>query len=105
MTNLHLTEISAAVTPGAHTVLIFDRNGDKLRVPGNISLLHLPPYSPELNPVETVWACLRGTMPSNRVFGTCDDIVDACCDAWSWFTAQPQRVTSIGTRSWACVIQ
>jgi transposase len=79
------------------------QKGDKLRVPDNITLLHLPPYSPELNPVENVWAYLRSNKLSNRVFETYEDIVDACCDAWRWFTAQPDHITSIGTRLWACV--
>ena len=103
MMNLHLAEISGAVTSGAHAVLVLDgagwhKSGGKLHVPGNISLLHLPPYSPELNPVENVWAFLRGNPLSNRVFDTYDDIVDACGTAWNWFTAQPERVTSVGTR-------
>lgn len=79
------------------------QKGDKLRVPDNITLLHLPPYSPELNPVENVWAYLRSNKLSNRVFETYEDIVDACCDAWRWFTSQPDQITSIGTRLWACV--
>ena len=59
MMSLHLAEISAAVTPGAHAVLVLDgagwhRIGGRLRVPHNVTLLHLPPYSPELNPVENV---------------------------------------------------
>ncbi len=91
---LHLAEISATVAPGAHAVLTIDgagwhQPGDKLRVPGNITLLHLPPYSPELNPVENVWAYLRGNKLSNRVFDTYDAIVDACCEAWNWLIAQP----------------
>jgi len=52
----HLTEISATVDPGAHAVLILDQAGwhttAKLIVPENITLLPLPPRSPELNPVE-----------------------------------------------------
>jgi transposase len=32
--------------------------GDRLEVPDNIGLLHLPPYSPELNPVENIWEFL-----------------------------------------------
>ena len=67
-------------------------------------MLHLPPYSPELNPVGNVWAYLRGNKLS-RVFNTYDAIVDACCDAWNWPTDQPERITSIGTRKWACVTQ
>ena len=108
MMNLHLAEISAAVAAGAHAVLTIDgagwhQTGDKLCVPDNITLLHLPPYSPELNPVENVWAYLRGNKLSNRVFDTYDAIVDACCDAWTWFMASPERVTSIAICHWAQV--
>ena len=110
MMNLHLAEISTCVAPEAHAVLVIDgagwqQTGDKLRVPGNITLLQLPPYSPELNPVENIWAYLRSNKLSNRVFETYDAIVDACCTAWLWLTAQPERITSIGTRDWARVTQ
>ena len=92
MMSLHLPEISAAVTPGAHAVFVLNgagwhRIGGRLRVPHNVTLLHLPPYRPELNPVENVWATLRGNALSNRVLDTYDDIVDACCTTWNWFTA------------------
>ena len=55
MMNLHLAEISANVAAGAHAVLTIDGAGwhkarDKLRVPDNVTLLHLPPYRPEVNP-------------------------------------------------------
>lgn len=108
MMTLHLAEISANVAPGAHALLTIDgagwhQTGDKLRVPDNITLLHLPPYSPELNPVENVWAYLRSNKLSNRVFDTYEAIVDACCNAWGWLTAQPERITAIGTRAWAWV--
>ena len=110
MMNLHLAEISARVAPGAHAVLMLDgagwhQTGDKLRVPDNVTLLHLPPYAPELNPVENVWAYLRGNKLSNRVFDTYEAIVEACCDAWTWLMTQPERITSIATRSWAQVSQ
>jgi len=108
MMNLHLAEIAENVMPGAHAVLTCDgagwhQTGDKLRVPDNITMLPLPPYSPELNPVENIWAFLRSNKLSNRVFTTYGAIVDACCDAWNWLIAQPERITSIGTRQWACV--
>src|SRR3984893_10843242 len=62
--NLHLEEISCQVTQDSHAVLLLDgagwhQTGEKLRVPGNISLLQLPSYSPELNPVENIWQFLR----------------------------------------------
>jgi DDE superfamily endonuclease len=54
-----LEEVSQAVPPGAHAVLLLDQAGwhvsPKLKVPANITLLPLPPRSPELNPVENVW--------------------------------------------------
>jgi len=52
----------------------------------------LPPYSPELNPVENVWAYLRSNKLSSRVFQDYDDVVDACCNAWAWLTAQPDTI-------------
>ena len=62
--NLHLAEISTQVSPGAHAVITLDgagwhQAGGRLVVPENISLLALPPYSPEPNPVENVWQFLR----------------------------------------------
>ncbi len=83
MMNLHLSEISVNVTPGAHALLMFDgawlnQTGDKLRVPHNITLLHLPPYSPELSPVENIWAYLRGNKLSYRVFDTYDATIEPC---------------------------
>ena len=109
MMSLHLAEISIQVAPGAHAVVVLDgaawhQQGDTLHVPGNLTLLHLPPYSPELNPVENVWAWLRGNRLSNRVFDSYDAIVGACADAWNSLIAVPERITSIATRPWAQVM-
>jgi len=87
---LHLEEIAKAVTPGAHAVL-----------PDNITLMPLPPKSPELNPVENVWQFMRDNWLSNRVFRSYDDIVDHCCYAWNKLVNQPWNVMSIGLRDWA----
>jgi len=106
--NLHLEEISTQVEPGARAVLICDgagwhQTGGKLVVPDNIVLLHLPPYSPELNPMENVWAYLRTNRLCALVWDSYDDIVDACMNAWNWLIADPDRIRSIGTRDWATV--
>ncbi len=79
------------------------QRGGRLRVPDNLSLLPLPPYAPELNPVETVWQFLRQNRLSNRVYDTYDAIVDACCDAWNALMAAPERIASLATRHWAQV--
>ena len=104
--NLHLAEISAKVMPGAHAVITLDgagwhQTGGKLNLPDNISLLPLPPYSPELNPVENIWQFLRQNHLANRVFDTYTGIVDACCEAWNALIAAPDKIRSIATRSWA----
>lgn len=59
----HLAEISREVAAGAHAVLVLDGAGyhiaADLDIPANITLLQLPPYAPELNPVENIWQYLR----------------------------------------------
>ena len=103
--NLHLAEISKHIAPSAHAILVLDGAGwhvsRKLIIPENISLLKLPPYAPELNPVENVWAYLRGTKLAHRLFDTYDDIVNTCCDAWNSFIADTKTIRSITTREWA----
>lgn len=102
---LHLAEVSTAIAPGRHAVIMLDQAGwhlsQKLAVPSNISLLPLPPKCPELNPVENVWQFMRGNWLSNRVFTSHDDIVDHCCHAWNKLADQPWRIMSIGLRDWA----
>ena len=82
----HLAEIARHVDDDAHAILIMDQAGwhmsNNLVVPENITILPLPPKSPELNPVENLWHFMRDNWLSNRVFKSYDDIVDHCCDAW-----------------------
>jgi transposase len=68
----HLDEIARTLAPKAQAILVLDQAGwhttEKLRLPENLSLLPLPPKSPELNPVENVWQFLRQTNLANRGF-------------------------------------
>jgi len=106
---LHLAEIASKVSPSAHAVLILDRAGwhgaKDLRVPKNLSLLPLPPRSPELNPQENIWQFMRQNWLSNRVFHSFDDIVDHCCFAWNTLVDQPWKIMSIARRDWAAIGQ
>ena len=103
--NKHLTEISSCVTLGAIALLVLDGAGwhrsPGLRVPDNIVLLPLPPYAPELNPVENIWAYLRANKFAHQVWDTYDAILDAVCKAWNDLIHTPEVITSIGTRNWA----
>jgi len=106
---LHLNEIARTVTKGAHAVLLLDRAGwhttTALTVPRNITIIFLPSRAPELNPVENIWQYIRANWLSNRVFETYDDIIEAACDAWRKLIAEPEAITSIGTREWAIIGQ
>jgi hypothetical protein len=62
------------------------------------NIISLPPKCPELDPVENVWQFVRDHWLSNRVFKSCDDLVDHCCEAWNKPTDQPWRIMSIGLR-------
>ena len=78
-------------------------SGGGLRVPDNITLLSLPPYAPELNPMENVWEYLRANTLCAVVWDTYDTIVEAYRKAWQFLTDDPDRIQSIGTHEWASV--
>ena len=106
--NEHLKEISTQIAQGAHAVPVLDgagrhQRGKRLAVPDNMTLLSLPPYCPELNPMENVWHYLRENRLCATVWHTYDAIVEACRKAWHFLTDDPARITSIGTREWATV--
>jgi len=69
-----------------------------LQVPGNITLLPLPPYSPELNPIERVWSWLRSHHLSNRVFCDYDDLLQSGTRVWNTLT--PERLRTLCRVEW-----
>jgi len=80
-----------------HAVLIMDQAGwhksRTLEVPENISILFLPPYSPELNPIERLWGYLRSHYLSNRAYENYQHLLDAGAQAWQQLT--PERLRSV----------
>lgn len=103
--NEHLTVIGRAVPDGVIAAVVLDGAGwhgsARLKVPDNIVLVPLPPYAPELNPVENIWAYLRANFLSHQVWNGYTAIVDACCEAWNMLTGMPDVLTSITTREYA----
>jgi transposase len=76
--NLFLEQFAQELPAGVHAVLIWDgagfHTGAELVVPSNVSLIQLPPYSPELNPVENLWHYLRAHHWSNRPYRDYDEL-------------------------------
>lgn len=107
MMQMFVDEVSKNIPKGRHAVLILDKASwhttENLKCPSNISLLHLPPYSPELNPIEQVWHFLKQYFLSNRVFKDLEQIQNECMLAWNRFVHQPLKIKSLCSRSWATV--
>jgi transposase len=93
--NAFLEVLSREVDPGDLVVLIMDQAGwhkaKALVVPDNIVILYLPPYSPELNPVENLWAYLRSHYLSNRAYEGYDHLLDATGTAYRALTTEVLR--------------
>ena len=66
----------------------------------NLKLHFLPPYSPELNPVEHLWDELREKHFHNRVFDSIDTLEDHLVDALRAMGNDTERIASITRWSW-----
>lgn len=90
---IHLEHISLKIPKGRHAVIVLDRAAwhttKRLKKFSNLSLLPLPPVSPELNPTEQVWQALRDEHLANRSYEHYEAITSACCDAWNTFVDIP----------------
>ena len=104
MMELFLEEIAKQVPAGRHAVVLLDRaswhTSQKLQYSPRITLLSIPPYSPELNPVEQIWQWLKQTWLSNRVFKDLEEIIEACRHAWLDFL-EKQDLEKMCSREWA----
>ena len=95
-----------AETIGAreHVALVLDgaswHSSKTLRVPANITLVPLPPYSPELNPVERVWLYLKSRFLSMRLLNDYKAIDTATARAWRRLCRQTGRMASLTAYPW-----
>jgi len=87
-----------------HCLMFLDGAGwhiaKELRVPKNITLLFLPPYSPELNPVEHIWEHLRENYFGNQSFDSLDEVEDALCSALRTIGQDYHLVSSLTCFDW-----
>jgi DDE superfamily endonuclease len=96
---LHLNHISAALPPQVPAAMLTDGAGwhraQALRIPANITLIAIPPATPECNPAEKPWQYLQDNFLSHRLFATYEDILDACQHAWNSMLAEAGRIASL----------
>ena len=80
-------------------VLILDQAGyhvsKQLKIPDNISLIYLPPYSPELNPVENLWHYFRSHYWSNRYYKDEKALEEMAISSWGEMIQQPERIQTV----------
>lgn len=105
---LHLQQISDVTEQDRHAVIIIDGAGwhteDLATEFNNITLIKLPPYSPELNSIEQVWSWMRQHCLANSSFKHYEDIVDSVCKAWNKFVESSSRISHMCSRDWANMI-
>ena len=99
-----LDRFSKTLAEDDHAAMILDQAGwhgsNDLAAPANVTLVPLPAYSPELNPVERVWLYLKERFLSHRLLPDYDAIVDAACDAWNRLAAEARRIKSLCSYPW-----
>ena len=103
--NAHLKEISHNVQKYYHAIVLMDGAGwhisKELNIPRNLTLIKLPPYSPELNPIENIWQYMKDNYLNNHVFKDYNDIVNKASNAWNKLLNERGKIKAITTRKWA----
>ena len=99
--NLFLEHLSKSY-PDDYIVMVCDgsswHKSETLEVPENIELMFIPPYTPEMNPIEQIWKELRARGFRNEVFSSLDKVVDRLCATIRNLTAD--TIKSITARDW-----
>ena len=99
--NVFLSELSRKF-PDDYLLVVTDgaawHTAKGLQLPENVHLLFLPPATPEMNPIEQIWAWLRLHGFRNEIFLTLDKVVDRLCEIIC--SLSPQIISSITLRDW-----
>jgi transposase len=94
-----LGEFSKTLAPDEHAIMLWDGAGfhtsQQLRMPDNITVLQLPPYSPELNPMENLWHYLKSHYWSNRAYQDYEELEEAAIDAWRIAALDPDLMKTV----------
>ena len=103
--NIFLQQFSQTLAADEHAALIWDGAGfhtsGELKVPANVSLIRLPPYSPELNPIENLWHYLKSHYWSNRAYADYDALEKAAINAWQLAALNPDLMKTVCSATYA----
>ena len=69
-----------------------------LCVPDNIELFSIPPYTPEMNPIEQIWKEIRKAGFRNEIFNTLEKVVDRLCEVIC--VLSKETIKSVTGRDW-----
>jgi transposase len=97
--NLFLQQFSQTLAADEHAALIWDGAGfhtsGALKVPANVTLIQLPAYSPELNPIENLWHYLKSHYWSNRAYADYAALENAAIKAWQLAALDPDLMKTV----------
>ena len=89
---------------GEFILMIYDgapcHSPGALVIPDNMMVRTLPPYSPELNPVENIWDDMREKFFENLVFKSMIAVEDKLSEACLHYETHPKTVRSITAFPW-----
>ena len=102
--NQFLEQFSQSLAPNVHAAMIWDGAGfhraRNLIVPANVTLLRLPPYSPELNGIENLWHYLRSHCWSNRTYANYDKLFEVAESSWCQYCLGKDLIKSVCAQSY-----
>jgi transposase len=97
--NAFFRQFEKEADPNVHIFMIWDQAGfhtsNNVKVPENVTLIPLPPYSPQLNPIEKLWQFLRQHYWSNRVYNNYDHLRQVANESWHKVCLCPEKIKSI----------
>ncbi|RRR53240.1 hypothetical protein EI998_05095 [Streptococcus suis] len=73
-----------------------------LNIPENIEFTFIPPYTPEMNPIEQVWAEIRKRGFKNKIFRSLNEVIDKLQEVIQ--NLSPSQLRSIVRRDWSLAI-
>jgi transposase len=97
--NVFFEQFAREVDPNVQVVMVWDQAGwhtsGKLKIPANVTLIELPPKSPELNPVENLWHYLRSHYWANRAYADYDELRESAAQAWQKACLDAELIRSV----------